>query len=196
MIEALRMMPVHQCESRQKNVAVCFIAQRFMQNASFLEAGIVNAVTDSNVADIALQPSLRGVQWVFWLHVIPACLLPLATSEKFYAVPLVLLLFASWMQLRRHPVLGFGPRAITHLIARADGSWRIETAAGGGEDVSLQPDSIVTGWLLVLSFRNAEGRRRSRLIFGGEADEGALRRLRVSLNTQKRASGDGAASGG
>ena len=141
----------------------------------------MSSAGSSIVADVALQPSLRAVQWAFWLHAIPAALLPFVSPPPWFAVGILLLIFASWMFTRRHAALGFGPRAIRRILARADGSWWIEDASGRGEDVRLLPDSVVTGGLLVLCFGNDAGRRRVRLILGSEGDEEALRRLRVRL---------------
>lgn len=144
----------------------------------------MSSAASSTVVDLTLAPSLRGLQAVFWLHLIPACLLPFATSEKLYALPILALLALSWWRMRRHAVLGFGRGAITRILARADGTWWIETAAQGGEGAKILPDSIATGWLLVLRFRCDSGKVLTRLIMGGEADDEALRRLRVRLNSR------------
>lgn len=143
----------------------------------------MSSVASSTVVDVTLTPSLRGLQAAFWLHVIPACLLPFATSEKLYALPILALIALSWWRTRRHAVLGFGRLAITRILARADGSWWIETADQGGHAAQLLPESIVTGWMLLLRFRCDSGRISSRLVMGGEADDEALRRLRVRLSS-------------
>ncbi len=143
----------------------------------------MSSAASSTVVDLTLAPSLRGVQAAFWLHVIPIGLLPFATSEKLYALPILALIALSWWRMRRHSVLGFGRMAITRILARGDGSWWIETPAQGGEHARLLPESIVTGWLLVLRFRCDSGKARVRLVMGGEADDEALRRLRVRLNS-------------
>ncbi|MFX8637162.1 hypothetical protein ABTM28_20550, partial [Acinetobacter baumannii] len=64
-----------------------------------------------------------------------------------------------------------------------DGSWWIESSAHGGEAAQLLAESIVTGWLLLLRYRCDTGKVSSRLIMGGEADDEALRRLRVRLGS-------------
>ena len=144
--------------------------------------------------DASLQPSLRALQWAFWLHVIPACLLPFATTEKFYALPILGLIALSWLCTRRHSALGFGPQAVGRILARTDGSWWIETANEGGQAAQLQADSFVSGWLLVLRFRTERGRRYSRLLVGGEADEAVLRKLRMRLLTRSEIAADRASA--
>ena len=154
----------------------------------------MSSAASSIVVDIPLTPSLRGVQAAFWLHVIPAGLLPFATSEPWFALPILALLALSWARTRQHAVLGFGRDAITRLLARADGSWWIETLARGGESAQLLADSVVTGGLLVLRFRGDSGKTATRLILGGEADDEALRRLRLRLHSgadRKAAAGGG-----
>jgi hypothetical protein len=144
----------------------------------------MSSAASSTVVDVTLTPSLRGLQVAFWLHVLPACLLPFATSEKLYALPILALIALSWWRTRRHAVLGFGRGAVSRILTRTDGSWWIETAGHGGENAQLLADSIVTGWLLVLRFRCDNGKVLTRLIMGGEADDEALRRLRVRLNSR------------
>jgi hypothetical protein len=147
----------------------------------------MSSAGSSIVADVGLRPSLRAVQWAFWLHALPAVALPFATTETLYALPLLALIAISWVRVRRHAALGFGGNAIRRILARQDGSWWIERADGGGEAVRLLPDSVMTGWLLVLRFRFDNGKSATRLILGDEADEDALRRLRVRLGSWREA---------
>jgi toxin CptA len=149
---------------------------------------VTSSAGSSTAVDCALRPSLRGLQWLFWLHVIPACALPLATTEPLYALPILALVALSWWRSRRHPALGFGPRAIVRILARADGSWWIETAAGG-QSAELLPDSLLTGWLLVLNFRGDDGKRHARVVMAGDTDDDALRRLRARLHRPSRKQG-------
>jgi hypothetical protein len=143
----------------------------------------MSSAGSSIVADVSLRPSLRAVQWAFWLHVLPAAALPFATTEKLYALPLLALIAVSWVRVRRHAALGFGRGAIHRILARQDGSWWIERTGTGGEAVRLLPDSVMTGWLLVLRFRFDNGKSAARLILGDEADEESLRRLRARLGS-------------
>jgi len=87
----------------------------------------------------------------------------------------------SWMWLRRHPAFGYGPRALSHLLAHDDGRWDIADLLERYEDARLDDDSVVTARLLVLHFRLADGRRRHRCILGDEAEPEALRRLHAFL---------------
>lgn len=143
----------------------------------------MSSPASSIVADVALSSSMQGLQWAFWLHILPAAALPLAVSSKPIAIILLVLIFASWRYVRRHAALGFGPRAITRILARDDGSWWIETEAEGGQAAQLLPDSVVTAGLLVLRFHPDNGKSATRLVLGDEAPTENLRRLRVRLST-------------
>ncbi len=126
---------------------------------------------------------MRALRWAFGLH---ALLLALLMASGLPPVPMLVLLAGvagSWVWLRRHPVLGFGPKAITRLIWHADDSWTAECADGSRSDGELAPDSIVQPSMLVLRLKTGEGRSLSRLILGDELDAESLRRLRARLSS-------------
>jgi toxin CptA len=150
----------------------------------------MSSAASSIVADVALKPSVRALQIAFWLHVVPAALLPFAVQERLPALAILALILVSWMLVRRHAALGFGPKAIARVLARQDGTWWVERANGQGEDVQLLADSVATGWLLVLRFRRDDGTRLTRVILGDECDADALRRLRVRLGSWRDTSAD------
>ena len=131
--------------------------------------------------EVALRPSVRAVQWLLILHLIVIALVFTAGPPKWAALLMALLLLASWLQLRRHPAFGYGPRAVTRLGALGDGSWRIESTGGAASPASLLGSSVIWPTLLVLGFRREDGRVRHRVIVGDEADDESLRRLRVRL---------------
>lgn len=140
----------------------------------------------SATIDLRPRPSLRALQLVVGLHVIAAALAFVAQPPDHLGLVLSVALMLSWFSLRRHPVFGFGRRALTRLTWHADGpKWTVESAAGGAVDASLLPSTRVTRVGLVLNFRLAGGQRRSRVLIGDEIDADALRRLRARL-----ASGD------
>jgi toxin CptA len=135
--------------------------------------------------DLTLQPSVRGLQALFFLHGIPVAALPFAMAP---GVPMVLLLAgfaASWIWLRRHRALGFGPRALTRLVWHATGGWTVYNAAGTHADAELLPNSFRHAAILVLNFRLPDGSKRTRILLGDEAPVEALRRLRARLATQE-----------
>lgn len=140
----------------------------------------------SATIELRPRPSLRGLQMVVGLHVIAAALAFVAQPPDHLGLVLSAALMLSWFGLRRHPVFGFGPRALSRLTWHADSpKWTVETAGGTAVDAILLPSTRVTRLGLVLNFRLASGRRRSRVLVGDEIDAETLRRLRMRL-----ASGD------
>lgn len=136
----------------------------------------------SATIELQLRASLRGMQLVVGLHVLAASLSMVARPPDHLGLLLSRLLLVSWFSLRRHPLIGFGPRALSRLIWHADRpDWRIETTAGAVADATLLPSTVVTRFVIVLNFQLADGRRRSRALFGDEADPELLRRLRARL---------------
>lgn len=132
--------------------------------------------------DLILKPSARAHHWLFWLHVIPLVLLPMSmrVSEP-VMLALVIGIGLSWVWLRRHPAFGYGPRAWVRIVANADGRWTLERANRERVESALLGDSTVQSWLLILNFRDVEGRRYTRILLGDEAPGEALRRLRARL---------------
>ncbi|TXH06400.1 MAG: hypothetical protein E6R07_01025 [Nevskiaceae bacterium] len=142
----------------------------------------------AGTVDLTLRPSMRAFKGLFWLHVLPIALLPFA-MEPGPAMWLLLVLFgASWLGLRRHPVFGFGPRALNRLLWHGDNAtepaagaaWVVYDAAGAHE-AELLGSSTVHPRILILNFRLKTGGRRSRVLLGDEADPELLRRLRARL---------------
>ncbi|MGH8456066.1 MAG: protein YgfX [Stenotrophobium sp.] len=135
--------------------------------------------------DLQPRPSMRAFRWLFWLHVTPLALIPFAMQPGPMMWVLLGLIALSWMGLRRHPALGFGPKAITHLIWHAEGGWMLHDGAGRHSEAELLGNSYVHPKLLVLNFRLKSGRRRTRLLLGDELDADLLRRLRARLAVEK-----------
>lgn len=137
-------------------------------------------------AEVAPQPSYRALHYLLPLHMAPLAAVPLFYHGDAIWAPLVLAaaVAGSWWFVRRHPTLGFGPRALVRLMAHEDGTWFLEEASGVQLQGRLAPHSIVAGQLMVLSFRLAGGRRRSRVLLGDEAGEEALRKLRAFVLRQ------------
>lgn len=131
--------------------------------------------------DLRLRPSMRALQLIFALHVVCIGLLPFAVSAKWPMLVLLAAFALSWFSLRRHPALGFGPRALTRIVWHADGNWSIHCSAGEVR-AELMRGSLVHHRLLVLCFRDANGHRAARVIVGDEVDAEALRRLRARLS--------------
>ncbi len=138
---------------------------------------------DSTI-DCKLAPSMRGLQWVFALHVIPVALLPFAMSPGPALAVAVGAFGVSWLWLRRHPALGFGKRALRRLQWSADGSWMVEDGEGRKSEAQLLGSSCVHPRLMVLDFKLSSGRRQSRVLLGDEAEPELLRRVRARLLDQ------------
>ncbi|SEQ59747.1 hypothetical protein SAMN04488038_108106 [Solimonas aquatica] len=134
--------------------------------------------------DLRLKPSLAALQLVFLLHIGVIAALPFALRPGLPLMVLLAAAAASWFWLRRHPMLGFGPRAIERIVWHENGDWQVYRG-GREQSVQLQAGSLVHSHLLVLNFRGEDGRRCSRLILGGEAEAEPLRRLRARLRLAK-----------
>lgn len=138
----------------------------------------------SATIDLRPRSSLRGMQLIVGLHVLAASLAMVAQPPDHLGLLLSGLLLISWFSLRRHPVIGFGKRALTRLTWHADSpKWSVETATGITSDASLLPSTLVTRHLLVLNFKLADGSRRSRALIGDELEPELLRRLRARLKS-------------
>lgn len=136
--------------------------------------------------DLQLRPSLRALKLLFALHLVPVAILPFAMQPGQPMIVLAAAFALSWLWLRRHPVFGFGPRALARLTwhAEADadaGTWSVREQSGLSSTAELLGNSYVHPKLLVLNFRLKDGTRRSRAIFGDEATPGQLQRLRARL---------------
>lgn len=140
-------------------------------------------------AEVTPQPGYRALHWLLPLHVAPLAAVPLFYHGTAIWEPLLLAacVALSWWYVRRHPALGFGPRALTRLVAHEDGDWLLENAAGAQAHARLAPRSVVAGQVMVLTFRLANGKLRSRVLFGDEAGEEALRKLRAFVLRQRGA---------
>lgn len=135
----------------------------------------------ASTLDLRLTRSHRAHRLLFLLHLAPLGLLVFAMQP---GLPMLLMAAgfgASWWWLRRHPVFGFGPRALDRLVWQPASGWHIHDASGRHAAARLLADSYVHTRLIVLNFRMENGRRRSRAILGDELPEDALRRLRARL---------------
>lgn len=132
---------------------------------------------------------MRAFRIVFWLHIVPLIGVAFAMPAGWLMMGIGFGFAASWLWLRRHPALGFGPRAVVHLLGLDDGRWIVTTARGQREEAVLEPGSVVQPWLIALQFRTESGRVRSRLILGNELEPDALRRLRARLRLPQGSGG-------
>ena len=135
----------------------------------------------ASTVDLTLQPSLRALRAIFVLHVFCIGLLPFAVPTGWPMLVLLVAFAGSWLSLRRHPSLGFGPRAITRLVFHSDGDWSLFQGKRERR-ARLLRGSLVHRRLLVLCFQTENGHRAARVIAGGEVDDDALRRLRARLS--------------
>lgn len=131
--------------------------------------------------DLTLRPSAKAHHLLFWLHVLPLALLPMAMESGPWMVGVAALIGLSWLAVRRHAAFGFGPRAIARIAVDPDGRWSIANIHGKRLDAELLGDSVAWSWLLIVNFRDSDGRRRTRLLMGDETTTEGLRRLRARL---------------
>lgn len=135
--------------------------------------------------DLAPQPSLRALQFLFWLHVLPLGLMLIALEPGPAMAALAGVFGVSWLWLRRHPVFGYGRKALTRLTWHQDGSWTLHPASGGTIEGRLAGHSLIHARLLVLNFELKQGGRRTRVLLGDELEPELLRRLRARLGSFK-----------
>lgn len=138
-----------------------------------------------STVELRLAPSRKALMLALWVHALPAAALPFAMEPGGVMAAVAALIALSWVGLRHHPALGFGKRAVTRMQWRQDGEWTV-WRNGQGVSVELLDNSIVHPQLLVLRFREAQGRTVSRLILGDETAAEPLRRLRARLSLRRR----------
>lgn len=132
--------------------------------------------------DLLLKPSARAHHLLFWLHILPLVLLPMAMGGGPAMIAIAFGIALSWVWLRRHAAFGHGPRALVRIVGNVDGRWTLQR--GNREridDAQVLGDSYVQSRILILNFRTSEGRRCTRILLGDEAPPDALRRLRARL---------------
>jgi len=139
--------------------------------------------------DLAPRPSVRALTILFWLHAGILALLLLAMRPGFGMALLALAVAGSWFWLRRHPVFGFGPRALVRLTWHPGTTWTLHEAGGKRHEAELEGSTRVHDALIVLNFQLKSGGTRSRALLGDELEPEPLRRLRARL---RAAQGGGA----
>lgn len=138
--------------------------------------------------DLRPRPATGAVRGLLAFYVLAAGLLLAAEPPQTLGLVLSCGLLLSWFGLRRHPALGFGPRALTRLIWHGGSArWSLESGLGTGTriEATLAPSTLVTRHLLLLNFRFADGRRRSRALFGSDVDPDSFRRLQARLRNTR-----------
>ena len=131
--------------------------------------------------DLAPRPSARALALLFWLHAAVLVLAMLALGSGVPLAGFAAVTAASWVWTRRHPVFGYGSRALARLTWHGAGGWTLRDEGGAQLEAELLGSSLVHDALLVLNFRLSDGSRRSRALLGDELDEEPLRRLRARL---------------
>ncbi|MDP9140222.1 MAG: hypothetical protein M3O62_05435 [Pseudomonadota bacterium] len=132
--------------------------------------------------DLPLRPSLRGLIWVYALHVACLILLLLAQPPTTVMVGFAAVFGVSWFSVRRHPLFGHGPKAIKRIVWHADGGWTLHRGNGQTAEAVLANESIVRGPVLLLRFSIDGAPSASRLICGDELPAESLRQLRARLS--------------
>lgn len=140
--------------------------------------------------DLVLKPSARAHHLLFWTHVLPLALLPMAMQSGPWMIGVAMLIGGSWVYVRRHPAFGYGPKAIVGVSCDPEGRWSIRNTAGKRLDAELLADSTVLSALLILNFRDSSGRRHTRVLLGDETTPDAFRRLRARLAAGEPKSAD------
>lgn len=142
--------------------------------------------SDSFDATLELAPraSVRALSVLMLLHGSVGLLLMLVQPPQWLLLAILGGVLVSWLRVRRHPVFGFGPRALTQFTWHAGGDWTLQDASGARMEAKLAGDSLVLPGLLVLNFRCNDGTRRTRAIVGDELDDDLLSGLRARLKLE------------
>lgn len=140
----------------------------------------------ASTIDLTPAPSMRAFKMLFWLHAVPIALLPFTMKQGPMMLGLLTLIGLSWFSLRRHPVFGFGPKALIRLTWHVEGHWTVYDKSGESP-AELQGNSYVHNALLVLNFRLKDGSRRTRVLMGDEVSDEQMRQLRARLSVFKSA---------
>lgn len=134
-----------------------------------------------STVDLTPRPSIRALRWLLWLHILPIAATAFAMQPGLPMLAVDAAFGLSWIWLRRHPVFGFGPRALVRLVWHAEGQWTLTENSGRRYEAELLADSYVHPRLLLLNFRTEAGQRRTRALLGDELEAEQLRRLRARL---------------
>ncbi len=132
--------------------------------------------------DLTPGPSMRALMGASGLHLLVAAVLPFAMEPGAAMAAIAGLIGLSWLGLRRHPALGFGPRALTRLTWHTQGGWTLHDASGREAQAELAGSSLTHSPLLVLNFKLKKGGRRTRILMGDELEADQMRRLRARLS--------------
>ena len=131
--------------------------------------------------DVTLRPSRRALNWVYLLHFVPLLLLAVSMRGGATMMLIAAAFAVSWWWLRRHAVIGFGPRAIVRLVWQPTTGWQIHDASGRAQRAALIKSSTVGRSIIVMNFKPKGSPMRTRALFGGELADEPLRKLRARL---------------
>jgi toxin CptA len=134
--------------------------------------------------DLSPRPSVRALTALFVLHAAALVLLMLALRPGPAMAGLAAAMALSWLWTRRHPLFGFGRRALARLTWHTEGGWTLHEASGQKHEAELLGNSLVHPRLMVLNFRLEDGGRRSRALLGDELEPELMRRLRARLKAE------------
>lgn len=135
----------------------------------------------ADTLELAPRPSVRALALLFAVHAVTLVLLACALGFGRWLALGGVAVALSWLRLRRHPVFGYGPRALTRLTWHAAGGWTLRDGGGREWTAELRGNSLVLPWLLVLNFTLHGAGRRTRTLLGDEIEPDLLRRLRARL---------------
>jgi hypothetical protein len=131
--------------------------------------------------DLRPAPSARALKGLLWLHMAALLLVLLVVPQGYSSMLAAALMGVSWWRLRRHSALGYGPRALERMTWHPDGHWSLWGVGGWRREARLRTDSRRYAGCLILRFEDADGRRHTRILVGGELPDEQLRRLWVRL---------------
>lgn len=130
--------------------------------------------------DLRLPASFSALQWLMIVHVLALVLILMASEQGQASVVLAAAIGGNWLWLRRHPIFGFGPRALRQVLWSHDQGWQIARANGELVAARLLPSSTVLPMMVVLHFATERGRHR-RAVLPGDLSKDLYRQLRVRV---------------
>ena len=136
--------------------------------------------------DLRLSASFAALQWLMIVHVSALVLILMATEQQQVSVILAAGVGGNWLWLRRHPIFGFGPKALRQILWSREQGWQIARANGVLAEARLLPSSTVLPGLVVLHFATERGRHR-RAVLSADLSEDLFRRLRVRVLDEQAA---------
>lgn len=126
------------------------------------------------------RPSRRLIVLLTLLHIAALLVLPLLMAPLLLLLVIALFVIGSWLySLKRH-VFASG---IREIVCDVEDQWVIVMNDGKQFSATLNGDTVVHPWLVILSLKPATGLSKRIVLLPDSLDKTTFRRLRVILKT-------------